>query len=100
MSGLSAREELLVSAVVFAGNAAFPGLGRTLLWPTRLGPRGFAAYVVASTLLRFALLTWTLPHLRRMAEERERATRELRERLGREPTEDEVLAHLGFGPAR
>jgi DNA-directed RNA polymerase specialized sigma subunit len=30
-----------------------------------------------------------------MAEKRQRAERELREQLGRDPTEDEVLAHLG-----
>ena len=79
--------------MVFAGNALFPRLGHRLRWPTRLGPRGFTAYVAVVTLVRFALLSYALPRLARMAEEREHAAQELRQRLGREPTEQELLAH-------
>lgn len=84
------------SATAFVGTAAFPRLAYWLRWPTRLGPRGFIAYVACNTLLLFAIRTWVIPFFKRMAEERERAEQELREQLGREPTDDEVLAHLGI----
>jgi hypothetical protein len=90
------RDMLQQSAIAFIGTAAFPRLAYWLRWPTRLGPRGFIAYVAFNTLLLFAVRTWVIPFFKRMAEERERAERELRDRLGRDPTEDEVLAHLGI----
>jgi hypothetical protein len=51
--------------------------------------------VAFNTLLLFAIRTWVIPYFERVAEARDRAERELREQLGRDPTEDEVLAHLG-----
>ncbi len=90
-------EALLQSALVFVGTAAFPRLAHWLRWPTRLGPRGFIAYVAFNTLVLFAVRTWLVPYLERMAAERERAVQKLREQLGRDPNEDEVLAHLGIG---
>jgi len=89
------RDVLQQSAIAFIGTAAFPRLAHWLWWPTRLGPRGFIAYAAFNTLLLFAIRTWAIPFFKRMAEERERAEQELREQLGRDPTEDEVLAHLG-----
>ena len=83
------------SAITFAGTAAFPRAASWLRWPTRLGPRGLVAYAAFNTLLGFAIRTWLIPFMKRMAQERERAEHELREQLGREPSEDEVLAHLG-----
>ncbi len=84
------------SAITFIGTAAFPGLAHWLRWPTRLGPRGFAAYAALNTLLLFCIGTWVIPFFKRMAEQRERAERELRQQLGRDPNEEEVLAHLGI----
>jgi hypothetical protein len=83
-------------AIAFVGMVAFPRLAYWLRWPTRLGPRGFIAYVAFNTLLLFALRTWVMAFFKRVVEERERAERVLCEQLGREPTEDEVLAHLGI----
>jgi hypothetical protein len=80
----------------FIGAAAFPRLAHWLRWPTRLGPRGFIAYVAFNALLLFAIRTWLMPFFKRMAEERELAEQELREQLGREPTMEEVLVHLGI----
>jgi hypothetical protein len=88
------------SAIAFVGAAAFPRLVYRLRWPTRLGPRGFVAYAAFNTLLLFAAHTWVIPWAKRMAQARERAEQELREQLGREPTEDEVLAHFGIGRKR
>ena len=88
------------SAVAFVGTVAFPRLVHWLRWPTRLGPRGVVAYAAFNTLLAFAIHTWVIPWARRMAAARERAEQELREQLGREPTEDEVLAHFGIGRER
>lgn len=87
------RDRLWVTAIGFAGNAAFPRLSHRLRWPSRLGPRGLAAYVAFNTLLHFAVRKWVFPTLRRMAAERERARQALREQLRREPTDDEIRAH-------
>ncbi len=73
--------------------AAFPRLNRVLLWPARLGPRGLLIYAASDTLLRFGISHYLLPHAKRIAEERDR----LKDKLGREPTEDELAAHFGYG---
>ena len=88
------RNALRHSAIVFVGNAAFPRIAYWLRWPTRLGPRGLVAYVALNTAVLFALRIWVLPRLRRRAEEVDRARTELAERLGREPTDDELVEHL------
>ncbi len=88
------RELAAHAGFVFVFLAAFPRLGHRLRWPTRLGPRGLLGYIAFNTAFGFALRTWALPYMRRVAEERQRAEERLREQLGREPTEDEVLAHL------
>jgi hypothetical protein len=90
------RDILQQSAFAFVGTAALPRLAYWLRWPTRLGPRGFIAYAAFNTLLLFAIRTWVAPYFKRMAEVRERGEQELREQLGREPTAEEVLAHLGI----
>lgn len=83
-------------AVAFLFVAAFPRLAYRMRWPTRLGARGLLAYVAFNTAVGFALLSWALPYFKRMAEEREHAKEELRQQLGREPTDDELFAHLGI----
>jgi hypothetical protein len=88
------------TVIAFVGTAAFPRLAHWLRWPTRLGPRGFITYVTFNTLLLFAIRSWIVPLVKRKAEERERATRMLRKQLGREPGEDEVLAHLSTSGER
>ncbi len=90
------REAIGLGAIAFVLIAAFPKLAYRLRWPTRLGPRVLGAYIAFNTAVGFALRTWAAPYLRRMAAERERATAELRQALGREPTADEVMDHLGF----
>lgn len=87
------RECLAGAAISILLAAAFPRLNRVLLWGTRLGPRGLLIYVASETLLRFGISYLRL-HAERTAEERER----LKEKLGREPTEDELADHFGFGP--
>jgi hypothetical protein len=73
--------------------AAFPRINRVLLWGTRLGPRGLLIYAASDTLLRFGISYLHL-HAKRTAEERDR----LKEKLGREPTDDELADHFGYGP--
>jgi hypothetical protein len=90
------RDILLQSAFVFVGTAALPRLAYWLRWPTRLGPRGFIAYAAFKALLLVAIQTWVAPCFKRMGEAHERAEQALREQLGREPTQEEVLAHLGI----
>ena len=55
---------------------------------------------LTNTILLFAIRTWLMPYFKRMAEERNHAERQLRERLGRDPTEEEVLAHFGITRTR
>ena len=86
------RDVLTEIALRFVGLAAFPKLAYRLRWPTRLGPRGLVAYIAFNTLLFFAVRTWLVPYFKRIAEEHER----LKERLGREPTNDELAEHFGF----
>lgn len=89
------RDALGYGAIAFLFLAAFPRLAYRMRWPTRLGHRGLLAYVVFNTASGFALRTWVAPYFKRMAREQERAKEELRHQLGREPTEDELFAHLG-----
>jgi hypothetical protein len=72
--------------IAFVGTAAFPRLAHRLRWPTRVGPRGFAAYVAFNTLVLFAVRTWIFPVLKRMAADRDPTRDELREQLRREPS--------------
>jgi len=88
----------IVLAVVFL--AAFPRLAYRLRWPTRLGPRGLVPYIAWRTAFLFALRTWAVPYCERMAERQEQAKLELRGQLGREPTDNEVFAQLGFACKR
>jgi hypothetical protein len=83
--------------VTFGFGAAFPRLWSPRRLRSPLHPRAVVAYIALNTALGFALLAWVLPYLRRMAEKREQAEEELRRQLGRTPTEDELLAHLGVG---
>ncbi len=94
------REAVCYGAVALVFFAAFPRLAYRLRWPTRLRPRGVVAYVAFNTLVGFALRVWAVPFLKRMADERAQAEQELRQQLGREPTEDELFAHLGFACRR
>jgi hypothetical protein len=64
--------------------------------PTRLGWRGLLGYIVFNTAVGFALRAWVLLYFKRMAEMQERAKGELRQYLGREPTEREMFEHLGI----
>ena len=94
------RDVLQQGAIAFVGTVAFPRLAHWLRWPARLGPRGWFAYAAFNTILLFAIRTWLMPYFKRMAEERNHAERQLRERLGRDPTEEEVLAHFGITRTR
>ncbi|MEA2156606.1 MAG: hypothetical protein QOE11_2746 [Solirubrobacteraceae bacterium] len=75
--------------------AAFPRVAYWLSWPTRLGPRGLLAYIALKTAGGFALRAG-VPRLKRAADEYAAAREELRQRVGREPTERELLEHLGL----
>jgi hypothetical protein len=94
------RDVVKVGAIDFVVTAAFPRLPSWLRWPIGLGPRGLVAYVGVNTLVMFWIRAWVIPRFKRMAEERERAKQELRDQLGREPTEDELFAHLGIACER
>jgi hypothetical protein len=90
------REALGFGAIAFVVLAAFPRTAYRLRWPTRLSRRGVVAYIAMNTIIGFALRAWAMPYFKRMADEQARAEQELREQLGREPTEDELFAHLGI----
>lgn len=94
MTGRSWNDALRDAAWIFLGMAAFPKLAHRLRWPTRLGPRGLLLYIALNTALGVAVRTWAVPFLKRLAEEREEAKDELRQQLGRDPTDEELGAHL------
>jgi hypothetical protein len=89
------RESVGYGGVAFVFLVAFPRLAYRLRWPTRLSPRGVVTYVAFNTLLRFALWVWAPRFLSRVTDDQAQARKELRQQLGREPTEDEVFAHVG-----
>jgi hypothetical protein len=87
------RDLLRYATPLIVVAAAFPRLARWARWPARSGPRGLIAYIVLKTTLEFALRTWIVPWMRRQGEAHERTRLELATRLGREPTEDELMEH-------
>ncbi len=93
---LQSQDALGYGLIAFAFLVVFPRLAYWTRWPTRLGPRGTVAYIAFNTMVGFALRTWALPFLKRMAYEREQAENEVRRQLGRDPTDDELLEHLGL----
>ena len=89
--------ELPTAAAVFVAGAAFPRLADRLRWPSRLGGRRLAVYIAFKTLEGFWVRQWLMPMITRHVELRAR----LVEQLGREPTVDELRAHLlGSRPQR
>jgi hypothetical protein len=76
------------------GGAVFPGLAYKLRWPSRLGARGLLLYAVWNSALTFAIRTWLVPWARRREQEQAAARAKLRERLGRDPTEDELIDYV------
>jgi len=73
---------------VVAAGAAFPRLTYLVRWTSRLGPRGLLAYTAGRTALNF----WLLHYVGPWAKDRAVEVEELRARLGREPTHDELSA--------
>jgi DNA-directed RNA polymerase specialized sigma subunit len=51
-------------------------------------------YIAFNTALGLAIRTWAVPFFKRLGEQREQAKDELRRQLGREPTDEELAAHL------
>lgn len=90
---VAVREHLAGAAAYMLLATAFPRVGHLLLWPTRLGPRGLLAYVAGDTLFRFAVMHYLLPHAKRITEERD----QLKNKLARGPTNDELAEHFGYG---
>ncbi|HEV7750302.1 MAG TPA: hypothetical protein VGO71_02115 [Baekduia sp.] len=82
------------SALRFVWAAAFPNLARRLRWPTRLRPRGLVLYIAFNAALGLAVRAWAVPFFKRLGEQREQAKQVLRQQLGREPTDEELGAHL------
>ena len=100
MTRYSWQEAVGYSAGALVLLAAFPWLARLLRWRSGRSPRRVVASLVFNTALTFALQAWVHPYLRRMAALREQAEEELRQQLGRRPSEDELFAHLGVGRRR
>ncbi len=89
---LTLREQFAFAAAYVLLATALPRLAYWSRWPTRLGPRGLLAYIAGLTLFHFALRHYVLPHVKRIADERDR----LKARLGREPTDDELAEQFGY----
>ena len=89
------RTTLTWYVAIVVGTAAFPRFGAWLRWSVGPHPRGLIAYAAFNTASVFALRVFLLPRLREMVERQDQARDELRERLGREPTERELVERLG-----
>ena len=83
--------DLLIGfAIRFAGTAAFPRIAYLLRWPTRLGWRGTAVYVMSTVVITAWVRGWLAPRMERRAAR----YRELLEDLGEEPTREKVIEHM------
>lgn len=83
--------DLLIGfAIRFAGTAAFPRIAYLLRWPTRLGWRGTAGYVMYTVVIGAWVRGWLAPRLERQAARYQ----ELREDLGKKPTRQQVIEHM------
>lgn len=78
------------AALTFVGNLIAPRLSYRTRWATRAGPAGLSVYVAWRTALSFSIVHYLLPRLRRVAEGQQALT----DALGREPTGEELVAHL------
>ena len=94
MTGKSWDDATREAAWTFLAIAAFPKLAHRLRWPTRLGPRGLLLYIAFNTALGLAVRTWAVPFFKRLGEQREQIKDELRQQLGREPTDEQLGEHL------
>jgi len=77
---------------VIALVALFPRVARRK--PGYDSPRRVLRRVAVGTLLQFALRHWVMPQLREAGELHRRGTAELTERLGREPTAEELREYV------
>jgi hypothetical protein len=100
MTAHSWQEAVGYGAVAIVLLAAFPRLAYRLQWRTDRRPRAVVAHLAFNTAIGFGLHTWVLPYLRRMAHLRAQAEEALRQQLGRQPTDEELLAHFGIGRTR
>jgi hypothetical protein len=91
------RRNAVAYAVALVVLAAFPKLAYPRRWRPPLSPRRVVASIAFNTAMGFALHVWVLPYLRRMEQKGVQAKEELRQQLGRKPTDAELLAHLGIG---
>jgi hypothetical protein len=85
-SRLSRRETVRTVAVEALLGALFPTLMRRARSPLGLGPRGWLAWLTATTLLLYGLREL----VGRARATYEQVAAEARARLGREPTRDEI----------
>lgn len=100
MTGDRWRDLLGEALVVFAWNATAPRLAHRLREPTRPGPAGLVLHIARKTLTLVVLRALGLALIKRLTATQEHAASALREQLGREPTRDEVVAHLAGVRAR
>jgi hypothetical protein len=78
----------------FAQNLFFPRFSHRLRWQSRLGARATALYLVARIAMSVVLVYLFLRGVRRLEAKREAAKSELRARLGREPTNDDLFEYF------
>jgi hypothetical protein len=86
-------QTVLAWTVLTFADAAFRRLVYRLPWPTRLGGRGLPVFIALDALLRFTRHAWLMPRVKRQAETYERVRADLTQRLGREPTREELAEY-------
>ncbi len=99
MTEPSGRTLLVEGVATFVLSAVLPRLWAPERRRRRLRPRRFVAYLAVNAGTTYAMHVWLRPRLERILEDLDRGRDELRARLGREPTTEEVLEHLGVGRA-
>lgn len=85
---------LQAQAFTFVANLISPKIGYLMRWPTRLGPNGLMLYIVFRSAFHFGSLIILRQYLVPWIERVQASQRELEGELGREPTGEELTAHL------
>jgi hypothetical protein len=92
VTGDSRNDALQEAAWAFVFSVAFPKLAHQLGWHTRNGLSGALLFIALRVAFNLAVQVWAVPFFRRVGEQGEREKDELRRRLGREPSAEELGA--------
>lgn len=91
---MEAHPRLWSFVITTVVGALFPRLLYRANWVARLRPRGLMIYIALTTAFGFSMRQWVRPFFTEWAEETTKQRAELAQKLGREPTDEELQQHM------